>query len=279
MLVAIAPLFIAAPIDYYYHFTLNSTPLVSLYSMVFFIFIESQIIGHKFSRALKISGKLSNNLKQEVDLRTLELNNQNKKMEKTQEELLSANTRLKKLSITDGLTQIYNRMYFEKQFRKEWRRCSRQGAQISVLMIDVDNFKSLNDSAGHLAGDKVLQSIASALHNYFKRAGDLVARYGGEEFIVMLPETDQRQSIAMAEGLRLTIEKLVTHYNDHQFSVTVSIGISTTTPSANLSPEHLLRAADSALYKAKNTGRNRIEMLPLLPARPTIKSSPQQRPQ
>lgn len=268
LLLALMPLLVTNTYNVYHHHALNEMPFSSLYSMIFFIFIQILIIGRKFSAAFNLAEKLSLNLKEEVEIRTAELNDKNHKLEMTQRELQSANDALKQLSITDGLTRIYNRMYFEQEFRKEWRRSSRLQKSISILMIDVDHFKSLNDSAGHLAGDQALQSIARTLHRHFKRAGELVARYGGEEFVVMLPDTNQRKALAIAEGFRHNIEQTPIRYNQQQFDITVSIGISTATPSANVSVDHLLAAADSALYQAKNRGRNRVEIIPLLPAKP-----------
>ena len=272
MVAAIAPLLVALPHDLYTHAALNKMPLLSLYCLVFFIFVHSLIVGRRFSVATQLADTLSNNLKAEVDIRTAELHEKNRKLEQTQGELEEANEALKKLSITDGLTRIYNRMYFEQEFRKEWRRCARLRKSISILMIDVDHFKQLNDSAGHLAGDQALQVIAKTLNGHFKRAGELVARYGGEEFVVMLPNTSQQKALAIAEGFRAQIEKQAIDYDGDSYNITVSIGISTTTPSMKLSPDHLLAAADSALYQAKNSGRNRVDIIPLLPAAPYHRS-------
>lgn len=272
MLLAITPLLLAVPADLYQHIDLNDVPMSSLYCLVFFIFIQSQVIGHKFTRAFSLADRLSTNLKGEVDKRTAELNQQNQKFEHAQKALQSANNALKKLSITDGLTRVYNRMYFEQEFRKEWRRCSRKRTQISVLMIDADHFKAINDTAGHLAGDQALQAIAKQLHQHFQRAGELVARYGGEEFVVMLPETNQRKALAAAEGVRHAIEQLTIKYNNRDYFVTVSIGISTVLPTMQFAPDNLLEAADSALYEAKNSGRNRVAIIPLLPSGTAEKS-------
>jgi diguanylate cyclase (GGDEF)-like protein len=196
------------------------------------------------------------------------LNEQNNKLAYAQKALQSANGALKKLSVTDGLTQVHNRIYFEEEFRKEWRRCARQKLPISILMIDADHFKQINDSAGHMAGDQCLQAISRKLKQHFKRAGELVARYGGEEFVAMLPNTDQRKTLAVAEGLRSAIERMEFEYNGNVHRVTISIGASTTTPSSNTSPDDLLEAADAALYEAKDRGRNKVTLIPMLPTRP-----------
>ncbi len=267
MIIAILPIIFVTPILIKNNITLIDAPLPLVCALVFFVFIQTQVIGSRFAKVYQLAERLSLNLKGEVALQTAELNEQNNKLAYAQKALQTANTTLKKLSITDGLTRIYNRMYFEEEFRKEWRRCSRRDLPISVLMIDVDNFKQLNDSAGHLAGDQCLQAISKTLQQHFKRAGELIARYGGEEFVAMLPDTDQRKALAIAEGLRAAIEKIVFEHNQQSYRVTVSIGISTTIPNSNNSTDNLLEAADAALYEAKNKGRNRVALIPMLSGR------------
>ena len=269
MLLAASPLILSIPLDFHSHSQSHEMPIYSLYAVIFFVFIETLVIGRKLGVAFHLIEHLSNNMKEEVELQTSILNDKNKKLEYTQKALKNANESLRKLSITDGLTQVYNRMYFERELHKEWRRCARQNAPVSILMIDADHFKKINDSAGHLAGDRALQAIAEQLKQRIKRAGDLVARYGGEEFVVMMPETDQRKALAVAESLRSSIEKMGFKHHDVNHKITVSIGVSTTTPSMNISPDNLLEAADAALYDVKNSGRNQIAHMPLI----TSKSS------
>jgi len=227
--------------------------------------VQTQVIGTILYNTYRLAERLTLNLKEEVALQTAELNEQNNKLAYAQKALQSANSALKKLSITDGLTQVYNRIYFEQEFRKEWRRCARQNQPISILMIDADHFKQINDNAGHMAGDQCLQAISRKLQQHFKRAGELVARYGGEEFVAMLPNTDQHKTLAVAEGLRSAIERMEFEYNGKIHRVTISIGASTTTPSSNTSPDNLLETADAALYEAKDRGRNTVILIPMLP--------------
>lgn len=265
-LVAILPMSICLMFDSLRVSELNEIPIFSLYAMVFFIFANGSLMARRISEAVALAEKLSVNLKHQVNQRTAELNDRNDKLRRAQRELEEMNEALKKLSITDSLTGIYNRMHFEQEFRKEWRRSTRVKKPISVLMIDVDHFKQLNDSAGHLAGDMALRGIATALNRHFKRAGDIVARYGGEEFIVMLPNTDQATALAIAGGVRARVERLEFSFNDKPYKTTVSIGLSTCKPTGKTDPDALLAAADSALYQAKNAGRNRVEAIPLLPS-------------
>ena len=264
MLIAVLPITFIVPLELMGRSYVGEPPTLSLYALLFFIFIDSQIVGRKFSSTFKLAERLSKNLREEVALQTSELHEQNQRLETAQQALKKANSALTKLSITDGLTRIYNRMHFEQEFHKEWRRSARQKTPISVLMLDADHFKKLNDSAGHKVGDLCLQAISKQLNRHFKRAGELVARYGGEEFVALLPETDQRKALAVAEGLRMAIENLVITHKNESYKVTISIGISTTIPTMNTTPDNLLEAADAALYEAKASGRNRVAIIPLL---------------
>lgn len=231
-----------------------------------FAFLHTSILVRQFIRDQRMASKLSANLVDEVERRTRELQRKNDRLEQAQAALRCANEALRELSITDGLTHLYNRTHFEQCLAQEWRRCARQGGVLSVLMIDADHFKALNDSAGHLVGDRCLQTIAAELKRQFRRAGEIVARYGGEEFVVLLPETGHAAALAIAEGVRAAVANLT--LPDAGRTVTVSIGVSTTAPSAEQRVEQLLGAADAALYKAKDGGRNRVHSMPLIGGRP-----------
>ena len=264
MLIAVVPIAFIVPFELLNRSYVGEPPTFSLYALLFFIFIDSQITGRKFSLTFKIAERLTHNLRDEVNLQTAELNQQNHRLEVAQQALTQANSALKELSITDGLTNLYNRIHFQQEFHKEWRRSARKETPISVLMLDADNFKKLNDSAGHKVGDLCLQAVSKQLKHHFKRAGELVARYGGEEFVALLPETDQHKALAIAESLRIAIEKLVIHHKNESYKVTVSIGVSTTVPTMQTTPDNLLEAADAALYEAKAGGRNRVAIVSLL---------------
>ncbi|MDD3853206.1 MAG: GGDEF domain-containing protein [Syntrophomonadaceae bacterium] len=164
-------------------------------------------------------------------------------------------------SIVDALTGIANRRYFEKHLNAEWRRGRRNNTPLSLIMIDVDNFKLYNDNYGHLNGDKCLHLLAQALQSGVKRPTDLVARYGGEEFAILLPETELEGATLLAETLRQQIINLAL---PHAFStvnntVTISLGVATVIP-RNTPANILVDRADKALYRAKRNGRNRIAL-------------------
>ncbi|WDE08470.1 GGDEF domain-containing protein [Thalassomonas viridans] len=169
-----------------------------------------------------------------------------------------ANARLSRAANIDALTQIPNRGSFDQRLAEEWQRARRAQHSISLVMIDVDNFKRYNDTYGHIAGDAVLTQVASCLRESLNRAGDFVARYGGEEFAIILPDT--RHAHVIAERCRRAIYNLnIEHQSSSSDSiVTISLGVATCHPMACSSYESLKIYADKALYQAKEHGRNQV---------------------
>lgn len=180
-------------------------------------------------------------------------------------ELEQENERLDHLSSTDPLTGVANRRTFDHFFHHEWRRGLRDGLPLSVVMADIDFFKDYNDSLGHQAGDECLKAVATLIADTLKRPADLMARYGGEEFVVVLPGTDKRGAIDVAEDIRLGVEALkMPHPSSRVNSVlTISLGVAGVVPGKGgaLEPVDLLKKADQALYKAKEAGRNQVYSL------------------
>ena len=164
--------------------------------------------------------------------------------------------RLQQLSIYDSLTEVYNRRYFMLRFSEEFERSKKFGYKISLLMIDADNFKKINDTYGHLAGDAVLHKIARLISENLREI-DFVARYGGEEFCVVLLDTDKNDAIMVAERICAKISKDRIRAFDEILDVTVSLGVATY-PTNTLYSDVLLETADKALYKAKTSGKNRV---------------------
>jgi diguanylate cyclase (GGDEF)-like protein len=167
---------------------------------------------------------------------------------------------LQEQSIIDPLTRIYNRRYFLRQVKKEFRRAERELYPVALIMTDVDNFKSYNDTYGHLEGDRCLKQAAEAMKNVLKRPGDCIARYGGEEFVIMLPNTPLQSAVKIAEQLRAAVEGLqIPHVASHGNEVvTVSVGVAVANR-RGASYEELIKKADDALYRAKQKGKNRVE--------------------
>jgi diguanylate cyclase len=217
-------------------------------------------------RVRELEGELEHRRKVEAELesvhrdlqrrliaRTHALEARNDELTRLRFALETANRRLKHLVGVDALTGIANRRHFDRALEREVRRARRDGQPLSLVFLDLDEFKLFNDSYGHTQGDEVLRKVAQTLDETFRRGGDLVARYGGEEFAVVLPGL-------YAERLRRRIWRLAIPYNASQLTdrVTISGGVATVYPPAIATPDDLLFAADKALYRAKCLGRNRI---------------------
>jgi len=164
--------------------------------------------------------------------------------------------RTKKLSVTDGLTGISNRPNMEQVLRSEFERSMRYGAPLSVVLLDVDHFKGVNDTYGHQKGDEILVAFASLLKK-FCRANDTAARYGGEEFLMILPQSNAQGAFKIAERVREEMMKLNFTGNESNFSVTTSGGVVELDRDFIKSTDELVTMADQALYEAKNSGRNK----------------------
>jgi diguanylate cyclase (GGDEF)-like protein len=164
----------------------------------------------------------------------------------------------KELSITDDLTGLYNRRYFNQRFEREVQRAKRYRRPLSILMVDIDYFKNYNDINGHLLGDDVLKKVAYLIESNLRKA-DIVARYGGEEFVILLPEIDKPHADQVAEKLRRTVE--LRHFPKEQYqpnkNLTISLGLATL-PDDSTNSRELIEFADRALYRAKDEGRNRV---------------------
>jgi diguanylate cyclase (GGDEF)-like protein len=188
------------------------------------------------------------------------LNQSQTRLLKASHDLERANQRLERLSTQDDLTSIANHRYFQERLDLEWRQARRARKPLALLMIDVDYFKALNDSSGHLAGDECLRYIAQTLAGCVRRAGDIVARYGGEEFVVILPETEIGNALQLGERLRTAVETMGFAHPTSKISsnVTVSVGVASLVPAGQQKSEELIAMADGALYRAKQAGRNRV---------------------
>lgn len=182
------------------------------------------------------------------------------KLRLTEAQLREANNALLRLATTDALTGIANRRAFDEYLEREWKRMLREKMPLSLIMCDIDYFKKYNDLYGHQAGDSCLHDVAQALHNCVVRPGDFVARYGGEEFVIILPGTPMEGALHIAEQIRAAVRKLtISHAGSEVDSfVTLSLGVAQGVPSSETNANDLLQTADTALYKAKKQGRNRI---------------------
>jgi diguanylate cyclase (GGDEF)-like protein len=171
--------------------------------------------------------------------------------------LRTANKEIRRLSITDALTETYNRQYLDDRLCSEIERAHRYGHTLSLLLCDIDHFKAVNDTWGHQAGDEVLRRTAHILQTGVRQAIDWVARYGGEEFLIVLPETDQSAAMLVAERLRAMIASLTVAYHGTTIRKTASFGVASLEGKEE-QPERMISAADACLYRAKEAGRNAV---------------------
>lgn len=161
-----------------------------------------------------------------------------------------------RMTTVDGLTQVFNRRYFEDAIERELSRSRRYARPLSLVLLDIDFFKKINDTWGHLAGDAVLKEVAGTVRSRTRRE-DVLARFGGEEFALLLPEVDQKGAAQLAEKVRKLVEKHVFKFDGEEIPVTLSAGVATLAKKSEDAHE-LIRRADEKLYEAKSSGRNRV---------------------
>ncbi|HEX9985449.1 MAG TPA: diguanylate cyclase [Thermoanaerobaculia bacterium] len=232
---------------------------VGLVSAIAFLVIALVVGGvYLWTRTLR---RRAHKLQMRVEAQTLALNatieqlreakemlvDKNALLEVSNIRLEQANERLERLSLSDALTGVANRRYFDRALVDEWERAIRRGDMLSLILLDLDHFKVLNDTHGHTAGDECLRAVAASLEKAVRGSGDVIARWGGEEFALLLPNTSEEIAVAIAERLRAGIEPL---------GVTASFGVATSGTDVN--PQELVERADRALYAAKRAGRNRV---------------------
>ena len=174
-------------------------------------------------------------------------------------ELQLSNAKLKEQAFTDTLTQIGNRRYFFQHAEELYNSARQRGLPVSIIYLDMDDFKNLNDSYGHLAGDAVLRKLAARLKNAIRQS-DILGRFGGEEFVILLPFTDSKIAAERAGDILEIISETPFVFEGHPLKVTSSIGVATILPADNNNLKTLIKQADSALYNAKGKGKNRVEL-------------------
>lgn len=191
-------------------------------------------------------------LEERVQERTLELNI-------ALQELESANQELERKNVLDELTGLHNRRFYDQKILAEYRRSRRNLTALSLVLVDIDHFKSVNDNHGHLTGDHCLVWLAKHIKQSLKRSADKAFRYGGEEFCLILPNTDAEGALQVAEQLRLLISEQVFQFQGIEISPTISCGICTYQQQVDIGPEQIFSGADKALYQAKHNGRNQTQ--------------------
>jgi diguanylate cyclase (GGDEF)-like protein len=207
---------------------------------------------HAQKDMLALQENATEDLEYKVQERTLELEIALRELSETNRELQEKNT-------LDALTGIRNRSYFDKKYQAEVRRSRREQTQLSVVMLDIDHFKNVNDQYGHLVGDECIKTVAHTLEKALKRPSDDVCRYGGEEFALILPSTNLEGALTLVEQLRDEIEKTTIQAENVSVNITISAGIGTAIADLNQAEDIILALADRQLYAAKNAGRNNVQ--------------------
>jgi len=178
-------------------------------------------------------------------------------------ELEAHASKLSELSTLDPMTNLKNRRYFQDKMAEEYRRAERNHSVLSLIMMDIDHFKKINDEFGHPIGDECLKEMARVIKLRFNRSIDTLARVGGEEFAIILPHVAHESAMTLADNLRRQVEKVSIRYGKKTIHLTASFGIATQSPTKESNMEDLFKQADMALYEAKRLGRNRVACAPL----------------
>lgn len=192
-------------------------------------------------------------LESKVQERTLELHIALQELEELNRELAEKST-------IDDLTQLYNRRFYDQKILAEYRRSRRNLTPLSLVVVDIDHFKKVNDTYGHIAGDECLKRVAVCIKNSLHRSSDIACRYGGEEFCLIMPETSEAGALTFANELRLKVTDLSVHYDKQHIPLTISCGVVTYQQQEGVEPATLFTAADQALYQAKQQGRNQVQL-------------------
>jgi diguanylate cyclase (GGDEF)-like protein len=223
----------------------------SMFDVVLLSLVLSYRVKLLENKNIQIQIEAKQNLERKVTERT-------KKLNETLDALTNAYEKVEELSYTDVLTGIKNRKFFDEFYEHEWNNALRSKKPIALMLVDLDNFKNINDAYGHQAGDKVLVATSNAIKQCLPRKNDVVVRYGGDEFVVVLPLTDKQAALLIAERIMDAISKVEMIHGSDNIPIEASIGISAVLPTQNLNPASLISQADSAMYDAKKSGRNCI---------------------
>ncbi|MGD8293114.1 MAG: GGDEF domain-containing protein, partial [Desulfobacterales bacterium] len=213
-----------------------------------------------FSQILQEANQELGKLNLSYEQLTVELKQAKEKAENYAQELKTANERLRDLAFKDGLTDLYNHRYFQDSLDHELSRAQRYKKPFSLIMVDLDHFKKINDQYGHPVGDIVLKEVSKTIKKTIRDC-DIAARYGGEEFAIILPETELKGVSMVAERLRKSVEALEIEINDDCIEATISVGVTSYFISQGQKQKsEIISEADMALYNSKNTGRNKTSV-------------------
>lgn len=237
---------------------LISAQSISEYAIMFGSTIEAILLSFALSHRFKILKDENTRMQTEAkEILEHSVTERTKELKTALDELSVANTRLEGLNNTDTLTGVRSRAYFDEHAEFVWKNTDRSNEELAIMMLDIDNFKYINDNYGHLIGDEVLILVAQAINNSLTRSTDQMARYGGEEFILILPAAELAGTLAIAEKIRDSVENIDTMAVGLCQTVTISIGVTLERPSTNQETlRDAIERADKALYQAKHSGKN-----------------------
>lgn len=228
------------------------------------LFFTSTILTGMYVTVSYILSRLTYRSKYYEYVTKVIIQQKNEQLSRLNAELMESNSLLKKLSYTDSLTGLNNRRHMNEILQIEWKRCRKAKCPLTLLMIDIDNFKALNDLFGHPVGDDCLQQVAVLMKQFLDDSNAILARYGGEEFLVALPCINEQQAFSIAEQLRSRVEKHMFVWRGHgaEIVITISIGVASVVPSDEYSIDDLIYSADKSMYKAKEK-KNQTIILPV----------------
>jgi len=233
---------------------------VSEYALFFFLFIQTQIQASRFVSALDVAEHLTNNLQEEVKAKTRELSIRNALLEEKAEHLEEQHHQIKLLSETDHLTGLYNRQTLESHSDLQFQLAKTYDQPLSLVMMDLDHFKRINDKYGHLVGDECLVFTASYLRGFNLRKRDIIARYGGEELMILLTDTKIETAKEIIQSLCDGLKEIPVQGDHPDIYLTASFGIADINGCNATNIQELISCADEALYQAKQQGRDRVEL-------------------
>ncbi|MBA6390055.1 diguanylate cyclase [Colwellia sp. BRX10-3] len=216
--------------------------------------LDSAISSNRAQQKLSaLQDESQEQLESRVQERTLEL-------KIALQELETVNQELKEKNTLDELSGLYNRRYYDQKILAEFRRSRRNLTPLSLILVDIDHFKRVNDNYGHLTGDKCIVEVASLLKSLLRRSTDVGCRYGGEEFCLILPETDENGALALAQEICQSVRQQKISNNESVIELTVSCGVTTYQQEKEVTPEIIFENVDKALYKAKQAGRDQVQV-------------------
>ncbi len=253
---------------YSFSFSLNGMLLIFLVSRLFYVQVKEKEVAQKAALTSALQAKVAQDelfslqeenqeqLETRVQERTFELNIAFQELENLNKELAAKTT-------TDDLTGLNNRRFYDQKLQAEFRRSRRNLTPLSLVILDIDHFKAVNDNFGHIAGDQCLVVIGRIIKSILRRSTDIGCRYGGEEFCIILPETSLQGAVAIAQELRKLVAENVVFYQDDEIKLTISCGVTVYEQQADVTQENIFEAADKALYQAKQAGRDNVQVFHL----------------